>query len=157
MKIFLACLLGFFFVGCSLKEKVITSKAYHIVLKNKNLKISDTGFINKSFSKKELQIFKGTTVVLSLHVRGKEVCLDLTCIDKKRFHEEFFGYSHYESFIDELLEFEPLYGKKNLTKLENGFEQNIKSENFDISYKIENTTLFFRDTFNGILLKIQEL
>jgi hypothetical protein len=153
-KIFLVAIL--FFTGCAYKTPYTSSKPYYIVIKNSQIAVADTGFIKRDESRFNLQLFSASTPIFDLHV-DDDVCLDYACLSKKSFNVEFFGVSHYDSFIDELFNFQPIYSKKNLKKSEVGFEQKLKSKSYDITYKIENGNLYFKDTKNSVLIKIKEL
>ncbi len=146
-----------FLSGCSVKEQVISSSAYHIVIKNKKLKISDTGFIQKRNNSQELQLFSSGTLILDLHVKKEQVCLGYGCVDRKSFNEEFFSYMHYDSLIDEILNFQPIYMHKNFTQTLDGFEQKIKDENMDILYRVTHNSVYFKDSTNSILIVLKRL
>lgn len=145
-----------FFTGCAYKAPYTTSKPYFIVIKNSQIAVADTGFIKKNESTINLQLFSASTPILDLHV-GQMVCINRTCVSKKRFNVEFFGYTHYESFVDEIFRLKPIYDKKNLKKIESGFEQKIETENFDITYRVEGKNLYFRDRKNRVLVRLKEL
>jgi len=153
-KILLVLLL--FFTGCVYKIPYTSSKAYYIVIKNSQMAVAATGFIKKDDTRLNLQLFSAGTVILDLHVE-ENVCLSYTCMTKESFNKEFFGIHHYKEFIDELFKLKPIYGKKNLIKLENGFEQNIVTSSYDITYRVENGNLYFKDRTNKILIKLKEL
>lgn len=146
-----------FLVGCSLKEEILLSKPYHITIKNSKLRVSDTGFLNQKKSSLALQVFSAGTAILDLHVNDTQVCFDFTCVNKKRFNEEFFGFSHYDSLIEEILTMQPIYDRNNMQKTANGFEQNIMNTHFDITYKIKDHNLYFKDSKNNVLIKIRKL
>jgi len=153
-KLFVVLLL--FFTGCSYKVPYENSKSYYIVIKNSKIALADTGFIKKDDGRLNLQLFTAGTPVFDLHVKS-DVCLDYVCLKKESFNREFFGFRHYESFIDELFNLQPIYGKKNLKKTASGFEQKIKTENYDIAYIVNKKNLYFKDKKNKILIKFKEL
>ena len=153
-KILLVAIL--FFVGCSLKIPYESSKPYFVVIKNSQMAVSATGFIKKDEKRINLQLFSAGTPILNLHVENF-VCSGLTCIGRKNFNKEFFGYAHYESFIDELFRLKPIYEGKNLIKTDRGFEQEIATKNYEIVYRVENGNLYFKDRKNRTLIKLKEL
>ena len=153
-KFFLVILL--FFTGCAYKTPYTSSKPYYIVIKNSQMAVAATGFIKKDDSRLNLQLFSAGTVLLDLHVE-ESVCLSYTCMSKESFNREFFGVNHYEGFIEELFNFQPIYSKKNLKKYKAGFEQKLKSKSYDITYKVENGNLYFKDSKNRVLIKMKEL
>ena len=142
--------------GCTQKVQYNSSKAYFIVIKNSQMAIGDTGFIKRNDNQINLQIFSAATPVFDLHV-NKDVCMGYTCLSRKSFNSEFFGYKHYEKFIDELFSMQPIYNKQNMVKNESGFEQKIKTKNYDITYRVRDRSLYFKDRKNKILIKLKEL
>ena len=153
-KVLLVLLL--FFTGCAYKTPYTSSKAYYIVIKNSQMAVAATGFIKKDDTRLNLQLFSAGTAILDLHVE-ENVCLSYACMSKESFNKEFFGIRHYKEFIDELFKLKPIYGKENLIELENGFEQNIATSSYDITYRVENRNLYFKDITNKILIKLKEL
>jgi len=145
-----------FFVGCSQKVLFNSSTPYYVVMKNAQIAVADTGFIKKDENRLNLQLFSASTPIFDLHVEDN-VCIGYTCVSKKRFNIEFFGVSHYDSFLEDLLNLRPIYDKKNLKKTTDGFEQKIKTGKFDITYKVEGGNLYFKDRQNEILIKLREL
>ncbi|MBE0491573.1 MAG: hypothetical protein IBX44_04935 [Sulfurospirillum sp.] len=154
--VFFICLI-LAITGCSVKEKIVVSKAYYILIKTPRIKIADTGFLTQSETSTKLQIFNATTPLLNLHVTQSQICLEATCMQKSRFYEEFFAGVHYDDFLDDILHLAPLYDGKNLVQLADGFEQKIVLEKSDIYYKIENKNLIFKDIKNDILILFKEL
>ena len=144
------------FSGCAYKTPYTSSKPYYIVIKNSQISVADTGFIKRDDSRLNLQLFSAGTVLLDLHVE-ESVCLSYTCMSKESFNKEFFGIRHYKEFIDELFSFKPIFSKKNLKKLDNGFEQKIVTNSYDITYRVENGNLYFKDRTNKVLIKLKEL
>lgn len=146
-----------FFSACSLKEAALSSFPYHIVIKNSQIALNDTGFLLVKNHTKELQVFSAGTPILDLHVEDKKICLNTTCTNKTYFNQKFFGVRHYENILNEMLSFQPIYEGKNLKKLQNGFEQTFHAQNYDIFYKVENGRLYFKDKKNRILIKFDKL
>ena len=145
-----------FLIGCSQKVPFNSSIPYYVVMKNAQIAVADTGFIKKDENRLNLQLFSASTPIFDLHVRD-DICIEHTCVSKKRFNLEFFGVSHYDDFLEDLLNLKSIYSKKNLKKIENGFEQKIKTTNFDITYRVKNGNLYFKDRKNRILIKLKEL
>jgi hypothetical protein len=144
------------FSGCAYKRPYTSSKPYYIVIKSPQMAVAATGFIKKDNTRLNLQLFSAGTVLLDLHVE-ENVCSRYVCLSRESFNKEFFGVRHYEEFIDELFNLKPIYGEKNLEKLKNGFEQKIVTNSYDITYRVENENLYFKDKKNKILIKLREL
>jgi hypothetical protein len=156
LRYFLAVLLALLFFGCAQKTVYNSSQAYYIVIKNPKMSIADTGFIKKNEDALNVQVFSASTPLLELEV-SQNICINSLCLKAKRFNKEFFGTSHYETFINELLSFNPIYEEKNIIKEANGFSQTIKTENYEITYRVKNDTLYFKDSHNNILIKLRKL
>ncbi|WP_024954893.1 hypothetical protein [Sulfurospirillum arcachonense] len=144
------------FIGCTTTIPYTSSKAYYMVIKNPKIALADTGFVKKDDTRLNLQIFSASSPIFDLHVEN-QVCLNAICFAKEAFNYEFFNFRHYENFIEELFNLQPIYNQKNIQKNENGFEQRIKTNSYDITYKVENNNLYFKDKKNGILIKLKEL
>ena len=142
--------------GCSQKIAYASSKAYYVVIKNSKIALADTGFIKKDDKRLNLQLFSASSPIFDLHVKD-DVCVGYTCLSRESFNSEFFGYKHYQDFVEELFNMQPIYNDENLVKTKDGFEQNIKTENYDITYRVENKNLYFKDNKNKILIKLKEL
>ena len=149
-------LIGLFFIGCAYKIHYTSSTPYYVVIKNSSISMADTGFIKRDKSRFNLQLFSASTPIFNLHV-DDDVCLDYVCLSQQNFNKKFFGINHYKGFIDELFNFKPIYGKKNLKKNKNSFEQKLKTDSYDITYRVEEGRLYFRDSKNRVLIKLKEL
>jgi len=156
VRYFFTCMIFFLFIGCSQKEVYTSSDAYFVVIKNSKIAIGDTGFIKNNKDSLNLQVFSVASVIFELVLKD-DVCVNSLCLNKTSFNEEFFGTKHYENFVDELFHFKPIYNEKNIQKTKNGFTQYIKTKDFDISYKVEGKTLYFKDRKNKILIKLRKL
>jgi len=155
-KFFYAVFILFVLVGCSQKIPYASSQAYFVVIKNSKIALADTGFIKKDDNRLNLQLFSASSPIFDLHVKD-DVCIGYTCFTRESFNNEFFGYKHYENFVEELFNMQPIYKDKNLVKTKDGFEQNIKTENYDITYRVENKNLYFKDANHKVLIKLKEL
>ena len=146
----------FLLSGCATKTPITSSDTYLISIKNKQIALSDTGFINQGKNYTNVQIFSAGAVLFNLEVQD-DVCLDGRCTNKMEFNKRFFEYPHYEAMISDILEMKPLYQGKNKVMIDDGFEQDIDLIDSHISYKVQNKSLYFKDSKNGILIKLKEL
>ncbi len=142
--------------GCATKTPIISSDTYLITIKNKQIALSDTGFINQGKNYTNVQIFSAGAVLFNLEVQD-DVCLEGRCTSRIEFNKLFFEYPHYEAMINDVLEMKPLYAGKNKVAIEGGFEQELDLIGSYISYKVQGKSLIFRDSKNGILIKLKEL
>lgn len=155
-KYLLIFFISFIFIGCAVKTPYASSKAYHVVIKNLKFAVSDTGFLKKDDKRLNLQLFSASTPILDILIK-EDICLNFLCMEKEAFNYEFFGTKHYETFIEELFNLQPIYKQINMQSKENGFEQRIKTNFYDITYKVQGNNLYFKDTKNNILIKFKEL
>lgn len=142
--------------GCATKIPIISSDTYLITIKNKQMALSDTGFLNHGKDYVNVQIFSAGAVLFNLEAQ-ENICLDGRCTSRTEFNKLFFEHLHYEAMINDILEMKPLYNGKNKVSIEGGFEQELDLPNSYISYKVQNKSLIFRDSKNGILIKLKEL
>ena len=146
----------FLLSGCATKVPITSSDTYLITIKNKQMALSDTGFINQGKNYTNVQIFSAGAVLFNLEVK-EDVCLDGRCTSRMEFNKLFFEHPHYEAMIIDVLEMKPLYEGKNKVTIEGGFEQELDLAGSHISYKVQNKSLYFKDSKNGILIKLKEL
>ncbi len=146
----------FLLSGCTTKIPITSSDTYLISIKNKQMALSDTGFLNHGKDYINVQILSAGAVLFNLEVQDN-VCLDGRCTSRMEFNKRFFDYPHYEAIISDILEMKPLYQGKNKVIIDDGFEQDIDLIESHISYKVQYKSLTFRDSKNGILIKLKEL
>jgi len=145
----------FIFAGCATKQPTWTKPAL-IVWKSKGIKFADSGFVRKTGSGVELEIYEAGTALFRLKV-AKRICTDRGCMSAKAFNERFLSPYYPDQLIRNILLARPIFDGKNLIKTEDGFIQKIKSDHLDIIYKINTRSIFFKDRLNYILIKIKEL
>lgn len=146
-----------FLSGCATKQEITSSETYVITIKNKQIALSDTGFINQGKDYTNVQIFSAGSVLFNLEIMGNNICLDGRCLDKLAFNQQFFQEEHYAGLMQEIIAKQPIYEKKNLKQTSNGFEQELELSNSHLVYKVEGSNLTFRDTKNGIVLRLKQL
>lgn len=146
-----------FLSGCAVKQTIHSSETYVITIKNKQVALSDTGFINQGNDYANVQIFTAGSVLFNLEIIGSNICLDGHCLDKLSFNQQFFQVEHYAGLMQEIIAKQPIYEGKNMQQTSQGFEQEIALPNSHIVYKVEGANLTFRDTTNGILIRLKAL
>ena len=160
MKIFFyfTLVLGLFALsGCATKKEISQSESYLISVKNKQIALSDTGFINQGKAYTNVQIFSMGNVLFNLEVMPDEICLDGRCLDPLAFNGYFFQSEHYVSLMQDIITKMPIYSAQNLQKTSSGFEQEIELEKSHIIYKVEGQNVLFRDTKQGIMIRLKPL
>jgi hypothetical protein len=146
-----------FLSGCAFKQEISSSETYVITIKNKQVALSDTGFINQGNDYTNVQIFTAGSVLFNLEIMGNTICLEGRCLDKLSFNQQFFQDEHYAELMQEIIAKKPIYEGQNLRQTSSGFEQDIERPNSHLIYKIEGSNLTFRDTKNGILIRLKPL
>jgi len=146
-----------FLSGCAVKQTINSSETYIITIKNKQVALSDTGFINQGNDYTNVQIFTAGSVLFNLEIMGNNICLEGHCLDKLSFNQQFFQEEHYAGLMQEIIAKQPIYEGRNMLKMSNGFAQEIELQNSHIVYKVEGSNLTFRDTKNGILIRLKPL
>ena len=160
MKWFLhvsTALLLFILSGCAVKKEITRSEAYVITIKNKQIALSDTGFINHGNAYDSVQIFSAGNLLFHLEVMGNYVCMDGKCLDRLAFNQNFFQAEHYAELMQDIMAQKPIYDGKFLRQTPQGFEQELIFETSHILYKVENAHSSFKDTQNGILIRLKRL
>jgi hypothetical protein len=147
----------FFLSGCAFKQEITSSETYVITIKNKQVALSDTGFVNQGNDYTNVQIFTAGSVLFNLEIMGNNICLEGRCLDKLSFNQQFFQDEHYAGLMQEIIAKKPIYEGQNLHQTSNGFEQEIERSNSHLIYKVEGSNLTFRDTKNGILIRLKPL
>ncbi len=145
------------FVGCAQKYNINFSQPYKIVIKTNNIAIADSGFIIKADNYKSIQIFSVGKIVLHVELKKEDACINGLCTTRNDFNDRFFGFKHYPNLLDDILDKKVIYKGIEKIKTKNGFEQNIKNRNYDISYKVTNDSIYFKDRKNHILIKLKRL
>lgn len=146
----------FFLGGCVTKPSISVSQSYLITIKNAQMSLSDTGFINFGKDYANVQIFSAGTALFNLEV-SDDVCVDGRCTSREQFNTLFFNNEHYATLIDDLLHMQPIYQAKNLIKIENGFEQELILPKSHLTYRVINHSVIFKDSQNGIIIKLKPL
>lgn len=155
--IFLSILAMLFLGGCAVKKDITSSTPSMITIKNKQLALSDTGFINRGKAYANVQVFSAGTVLFNLEMVGNYVCMEGKCVDKLTFNQHFFQAEHYEGLLEDILNRAPIYGGEKLRKVDGGFEQEFEFKESHIFYKVDAKTLLFKDTKQNVLIRLKEL
>lgn len=145
-----------FLTACAIKYDINYSAPYKIVIKTKDIAISDGGFLKKADNYKSIQIFSVGKLVLHVELKDN-ACINGYCTNRLNFNDRFFGYTYYANLLDDILDKKEIYGGTDRVKIKDGFEQNIKTKNYDITYRVDNKSIYFKDRINHILIKLKRL
>ncbi|NPA60503.1 MAG: hypothetical protein GXO30_08630 [Epsilonproteobacteria bacterium] len=142
------------FSACSTKNYEITQTKI-IIIKSPKLKFADVGYIRNSDNSIELELFSAGKVVEKITINHL-ICTTKGCMSKGGFNQEYLDASYPKDMLQNILLAKSIYESKNMQKTKDGFEQNIKDENVDITYKVKPKIIFFKDRKNKIILKIKD-
>lgn len=155
LKYFFLSLSLLFLSACTLKDYEHSTSKY-ITFKTPHLKFSDLGYLHSSDDALRLEIFVAGRLVKSLEINYL-VCIDATCMSKKRFNKAFLTPHYPDNLLQNILLGRVIYGGEGLQKDAEGFWQKIVDEYVDISYKVSKENIYFKDKKNHILFKIRNI
>ena len=154
-KIITPLLTVLFLLGCAPKTFEKKTPSY-ITIKTKNLKYSDMGFIYSSQNYIKAQIYKFGKPVFELKMHSN-ICVDSACFNYARFNEQFLHKSYPKYLIKDIFLAKPIFNKKNLNLLKEGFEQSFETKDMLVQYTVNQDLIRFHDKKNNILIKIKNL
>ncbi len=152
---FLFVFVFFLFFGCSLKNYTHQRSAI-VLIKSPKLRYNDIGYIRHDDDDAvELQLYSAGAAVEKFYIEEK-ICIDEGCIDKSDFNAKYLNASYDKDILREILLHRPIFGGKNMEKTAQGFEQRLKTDKYDILYRVKNGgEVFFKDRKNGIIVKLK--
>ena len=142
--------------GCGYKTTELKSKSYIVSFKLENLRFSDVGFINRAKNYTNLQVFTAGTPIINLKIHH-QICVDLVCKTKEEFKKEYLCEDYPDELFEKVLNGKKILNSKNLEKTKDGFAQFIRTPKYNIIYKVTNSSIYFKDTINAILIKLREV
>ena len=166
MKVTIFSILALFLItGCSTKSIFakkpvqVINKSKKITMKTKKFAFSDTGFYKSDEKLIQIQAYSTGVAVadMKFYKNSDSVCVGYKCTNRKYFNDNFLSKYYPNKLIVNILSAKPIMEAKNLVKTQNGFTQNIKSKEYDITYKVTSTSIYFKDRLNKILIKLKDL
>lgn len=150
------CLLALvlFFSACSVKEYKHTQSKIIIIISPK-IKFADLGYIRNDADAIELELFIAGKSIKKISINHL-ICVDEGCMSRSGFNDEYLNHSYPSDLLQNILLAKPIYDYENLVKTDNGFVQNIKNQDVDIKYRVDDETTFFKDTQNNIIFKFKQ-
>lgn len=143
------------FSGCSVKKLEKTSKL--VVLKTKNIRFSDLGYIGKDTNSVEIDLYIVGKAFKKISIDGM-VCIEGEgCMRKSTFNEDYLHGSYPEDLLKNVFLAKPIYDGRNLYKLDDGFMQEIFDKDVDIVYMVSGDGVYFKDKTNRIFIKIKDV
>ncbi len=166
MKVTIFSILALFLItGCSTKSIFakkpvkIVNKSKKITMKTKKFAFSDTGFYKSNDKLIQIQAYSTGVAVANMkfYKNSDSVCVGYKCTNRKYFNDNFLSKYYPNKLIVNILSAKPIMGAENLTKSADGFTQNIKTAEYDITYRVTSNSIYFKDRLNRILIKLKDL
>lgn len=142
------------FGACSTKNYE-TTKTKLIVIKSPKIKFSDLGYVRHNDNDIELELFMAGKSIQKISINHL-VCTNDGCMSKNGFNQEYLNENYPDDILQNILLAKPIYNEQNLEKTDTGFEQHISSLHVEISYKVSQNQIFFKDRKNNIIFKIKD-
>jgi len=141
--------------ACSIKNyEQIQTKI--IIIKSPKIKFADIGYIRNSDKAVELELFFAGQAVEKISVNYL-ICTTAGCMSKSGFNEDYLNAAYPDEIMQNILLGNEIYDGKNRLKTDDGFKQEIKTNNVDIKYSVNSHQIFFKDRKNRIIFKIKDI
>lgn len=148
-------LLAILLSGCA-THRPLHKQSYIVLIKSPKIRFNDIGYIIQSDDAIELQLYSAGMCIERFSI-GSLVCTQLMCISKARFNEEYLNSAYESKLLEHILRRRPIFDAKGLRRFEGGFEQQIRSRDYDITYRVTKNSIYFRDSKNKILIKLKKM
>lgn len=126
-----------------------------IIIKTPILKFADLGYVRKDNERVRVDLFTAGQPVQSIEI-NRLVCVDEGCLSKSAFNQDYLHPSYPDDLILNVLLARPIFEKASLQVTPTGFIQNLKSTQYNITYKIDNGNIYFKDRQNNLMIKISK-
>ncbi len=158
VKLFLIALATLLlFTACKETRPTLTQSVY-LVIKTPHYRASGSGFVTIKQDEVTIEIYSAATAVMRLRATPTQVCSDAYgCLSVAQFQEHFYAHRYPGAVLFALLRGMPLFGKKISVKGHDFTQRLQKRGSYAIVYRISKKEKFFRDTMNGILIKVKAL
>ncbi len=143
------------FSGCSFKN-YNNSEPNLITIKTETLKFSDIGYFHSDKNSVQVELYSSGIAVGKFEI-NKIVCTNEGCLSKSAFNEDYLSEYYPDNLLKNVLRKKPIFEGKNLVKKPEGFLQEIKNEEVDISYRVTKKSVRFKDSKNSILIKFKKM
>jgi len=132
------------------------SQSYVATMRTKKFSYSDAAFMQEENGVIDLQILSAGKPLVTMKI-SSDVCVDHNCISKEEFNHDYLSSAYPPDLINNVLTKQPIMGGLNLRKTTGGFMQKINSPQYSIRYKTTPGSIYFKDTKNGIVIKLRRL
>ena len=148
-------ILTLLFSACSIKNYEHTQTKI-IIIKSPKIKFADIGYIRNSDKAVELELFFAGQAIEKISVNHL-ICTSEGCMSKSGFNEDYLNAAYPDEIMQNILLGNEIYEGKNRLKTDDGFMQEIKTNNVDIKYSVNSHQIFFKDKKNRIIFKIKDI
>ena len=143
------------FSACSIKHYEHVSTKI-VTIKTPTLKFSDIGYLRNLDDAVELELFIAGHVFKKIDINHLICVSDEGCMSKDAFNAEYLSKNYPTEMLQNILLGRKIFQGKNLEKTASGFTQNILTQELDITYKVEQKEIYFKDRANHILFRIKD-
>ena len=143
-----------FFSACSVKDYHQT-KTKIVIIKSPKLRFSDVGYLRNTKDAVELELFSAGVAIEKIQINHL-ICVGSGCMSKQGFNHDYLNDAYPSDILQDILLAKPIYDAKNISKIDDGFEQYIKDRDVDIKYKVTKNVTYFKDKKNHIIFKIKD-
>ncbi len=154
MKYILISLL-LLFSSCSIKNYEHT-QSKNVTFKTKKVKFSDIGYLRNTGNAVELELFVAGNSAFKVSI-DRHICTEDGCMSKMQFNKEYLSATYPENILQNIFLGKSIYDGINIARNDNGFEQNIDTQQVKIHYSVDKNQIYFKDSKNNILIKIKEI
>lgn len=126
-----------------------------IIIKSPKIKFADVGYLRNSDKSIELELFAAGKAIEKITVNHL-ICVREGCMTKGSFNEEYLNKAYPTSIMQNILLGNAIYEGKNRVQTSEGFEQLIKDEDVNITYRVSSDAIYFKDRTNRIIIKIKD-
>ncbi|MDF1882152.1 hypothetical protein JHD50_12730 [Sulfurimonas sp. MAG313] len=147
--------LGFLTLACAPKTYK-HNEARFIFLKTPQIKFADLGYIRHTKDEVKVELFSVGQLVQSIEINTL-ICVDEGCISKSSFNEDYLCKYYPDNLLRNVLLGKPIFSKVSLQRTKTGFIQKLKSDRYNIVYKVDNKNISFKDKQNHFLIKIETI
>lgn len=145
----------FLMTGCSSKNYA-PAESKLVVLKTKKLKFNDLAYIRHDGDAIQMDLYSAGMAVERFEVDNL-ICMSQGCMRKSSFNAEYLNAHYPDTVLQNILLSRVIFEAKGMRDVCSGFVQKIKSEYYDITYKVSKTETTFKDRKNKILIKIKKV
>jgi hypothetical protein len=126
-----------------------------VIIKSPKIKFADLGYIRNSDSAIELELFVAGNAVEKISINHL-ICVSAGCMSRSGFNSEYLDASYPSNLLQNILLGKEIFDGKNRVEMKDGFKQKIDSKDFEINYRVDHSSIFFKDRKNAIIFKIKD-